>query len=216
MLAPCPVPGGGSPGAGRRVLGTERDCKNYKEGLGPSSHKWEEGAPQEEGPRPPVPLGANRWNKGWPTPGARRRPQCHKGPGARSSPPARPPCLGAPRPQNRNCFQHNDPGLWETSLGVGNSGAEPEPRAWACCSGGTRWPGSWASRASTSCPLCCGEHCPPQHRAPATTLHPALSGPPALQTRHPGNRSPPARSLACLGPTPTPRTNGAGSRVRDQ
>ena len=75
MLAPCPVPGGGSPGVGRRVLGTELDCKNYKEGLGPSSHKWEEGAPQEEGPRPPVPLGANRWNKGRPTPGARRRPQ---------------------------------------------------------------------------------------------------------------------------------------------
>lgn len=62
----------------------------------------------------------------------------------------------------------------------------------------------------------CGGHRPPQHHAPTATLHPALSEPPALQNRSPGNRSPPARSLMCLGPTPTPRTNRASSRVRDQ
>ena len=36
--------------SGEGAWGPSWTLKSYKEGLGPSSHKWEEGAPQEEAP----------------------------------------------------------------------------------------------------------------------------------------------------------------------
>lgn len=212
MLAPA-LPWRRSPGAGRRVLGTELDCKNYKEGLGPSSHKWEEGARQEEGPEAACPPGCKQMEQRLAHPHAPGAAQAgHSGSRRPDRLTARPALLwGSPWPQNRNCFQHNDPGLCETSLGVGNSGVEPEPQAWACCSGGTRWPGSWASRASTSCPLLLRGT--PSPSAPRPCDHPPPS---SVRAPCPANPSswqqvPPSKEPRASWPTPTPRTNGAGS-----
>lgn len=149
---------------------------------------------------------------------ARRRPQCHKGPGALSSPPARPPCLGAPGHRIETVSSTMTLGCVRLRWGLGTAVWSQSPQAWACCSGRDSLAWKLGLQGQHELPLYCGEHRPSQHRAPADHPPPSSVRAPACKTRHPGNRSP--QQGACVSrPTPTPRTNGAGSpvvRISDQ